>query len=179
MVNENSGFWRMGKRRLHRKEVYGNAFLPFEKETFSKLPLNIPYAKMLRNNRLKLFKQAQSEKWTLAKYKQAVMWEYESRGINTQAPGSAEAFALLRIFEAEWKKVADPDDPYLLMMHKKKNHGDTVDRNKLRKAKQIYNSRPEVKLARAKYRREHRVEIANAERQRRAFKRTTGTAEND
>ena len=65
------------------------------------------------------------------------------------------------------------------MMHKKKNHGDTVDRNKLRKAKQIYNSRPEVKLARAKYRREHRVEIANAERQRRAFKRATGTAEND
>ena len=88
MVNENSGFWRISPRRKHRKEVFVG-FLPFEKETYSKLPLNIPYAKMLRANRLKLLQQAKTEKWTLVKYKQAVMWEYESRGINTKSPGSA------------------------------------------------------------------------------------------
>lgn len=168
---EYEGLWRMSPRRKHRKDAY-IGFLPYEQETFSKLPLNIPYAKTMRKNRLKLFQQAKAEGWTATQYKQAVAWEYESRGILRTGDWKGYAFALLRWFETEWHKTADPNDPYLLRQTRKHHgHRELVDRTKVIEQKRKYNALPSTKEKRRKYRLEHRDQIRDAERKRKLFKR--------
>lgn len=175
MSNErgNQGEWRMGKRRTNRKTLFAqNGFMPFEQEAFSKLPLNIPYAKMMRRDRLKLFARAKKEKWPLNKYRQAVAWEYESRNIlSNKKDYKGKAFALLKWFESEWLKTVDPNDPYFKNRATRKHHGhrELIDKEKVRKQKQEYRQRNADKIR--EYRRTHRPQIKEAERKRRDFKK--------
>ena len=176
-----SGLWRMRPQRAHRKEQYRNeGLLPFEQEALSNVPLYVPYAISFRKDRANLYRRAVAEKWSKTKYIEAVRFMYEVRGWWTPGiPFSAtNAFHALKSYEVDWRQSADPNDPYLLM-RKRKHRGtkEPVNLVKRREEHKRYNALPSTKAKRAKYRLEHRAEIREAERKRRAFKARTEVAQ--
>jgi len=83
---------------------------------------------------------------------------------------------MVRDYQQRWRDTASPDEleRWVSPSARKSHHGTSINREKLRRQKQEYNQRPDVQAKRAKYRREHRPEIREAERKRREFLRTHG-----
>jgi hypothetical protein len=176
MPEELIGTWRMKVRRKKRKDRLLQAgFLKFEAEIYSKLPADIPYAKKLYKDRAKLYKKALKGQWTKEKYKLAILYEYDKRGIVKKGKyfGKAEAYALLRSFESDWLKTADPNDPYLRNKRTHHGHKEVMDRDKVLKQKAEYRQRNADKIK--EYRRTHREQIRESERKRRDFIKRQGS----
>jgi hypothetical protein len=171
----------MRKIQWNRKQSYSQrGFLSPELSVLKTIPLNVPYMQTLIRERLKLFRQAGKEGWTKTQYERAIAMQYIARGWRQRGePYSASnIYAMVKYYEAEWRINADPNDPYLLKQ-KRRHHGhfEALNRPKVLSDKRKYNARPDVKAKRAKYRLEHRPQILEAERQRRAFLRNKGTAQ--
>lgn len=169
----------MRKTRAIRANRYAySGFLKVEVDALKAIPLNAPYSVMMRRDRRRLYLKSIKEGWTDNKYRQTISHLYTVRGwkVEGERIDASNVFKLVRDYEANWKQTAPPDDiakwrsPSASVSH----HGDSLNHGRLLKQKREYNSRPEVKARRAKYRREHRAEIAEAERKRRAFNRTQG-----
>ena len=176
MPEELIGAWRMKKRRKQRKDkLLSLGLLAFEAEIYSKLPADIPYAKKLYKDRAKLYKKALKGQWTREKYKLAILYEYDKRGIVKKGKyfGKAEAYALLRTFESEWLKTADPNDPYLRNKRTHHGHKEAMDRDKVLKQKAEYRRTHAEEIR--QYRKEHRPEIRESERKRRDFIKRQGS----
>lgn len=166
----------MRRMRLTRKARYSQSgFSMAESTVLSRIPIGAPYSKLMRADRIRLLRQAVKEGWSKRKYEQAVALQYEARGWRSrgQRLDTASIFRMVRWYEAEWRQTAPPDDiaKWRSPSAKTTHHGTDLNRDKLRRQKREYNAREDVKARRAKYRREHREEIRNAERKRRAFER--------
>jgi len=169
------GNWSTRPRRLHRKNIFKDSgFLKFEQESFSNLPLNIPYAKIMRKERLQLYNQAKANEWTATQYRQAVEWQYESRGILRVGDWKGYAFALLRWYEANWIKTADPNDPYFKNKTTRSHHGskELIDRDKVLESKRLYRKTHADEIR--AYKHSHRQQTNEARRIRDQFKKNQG-----
>jgi hypothetical protein len=181
MNNENreyEGGWRVPPLRAKRREILRqNGFLPIEQWTLSKVPLNVPYLKMLRKDRNREYRQSIDQETSKQRYVNAIALKYVAMGWHQEGTRftDTDVWKMLRWYEAEWRKTADPNDPYLLRQTRK-HHGtrELLDRNRVLKEKRRYNALPSTKAKRAEYRRTHRTQIAEAERKRKLFKRGLG-----
>lgn len=149
-----------------------------EAQTLKSVPLGTPYFRKFINDRTKLKQRAIKEGWTATKLEQAIRLSYEAKtGLQRgQKLDRATIFKMLRWYESEWRNTA-PDDElqkWVSPSAKKSHHGTSINREKLRRQKQAYNNRPEVKLKRAEYRRTHRSQIAESRRKAKLFKKQQG-----
>ena len=174
MVRKTTGNWRMGKLRAHRKQAYTTrGFLAAEAELFSKLPLNIPYTKSLRKDREREFQRALKQGISKTRYTAAIRLKYSTMGWHKEGTRFSEGdiWRMLKYYEAEYIKTADPNDQYLLHMRKHHGHKELLDRGKVLEQKRRYNALPSTKLKKAEYRKTHKEQIAESRRKLKAFKK--------
>ncbi len=153
-------------------------FFFVEADVLKNIPLNAPYAALLANDRVKIVKQGFKKGWTPTKFKQTIAHLYEVRGWKQprERLHKSNIYRMVRDYEQIWKNTSPPDevDKWISPSAKKSHHGTSINRDKLRAQKRIYNARPEVREKRRLYRLKHRPEIREAERKRREFIRTHG-----
>jgi len=164
---------RMQKNREAR--LFSLGLHMSEAKVLKVIPLNVPYFKNFINDRIKLKNRAIKEKWTATKLEGAVRLYYEARvGLQRgQRLDKATILKMLKWYENEWRRTADPNDPYLLKQ-KRAHHGryEALNRPKVLQQKAEYRRTHAAEIA--EYRRKNHAKILDAERKRRAFKRSQG-----
>jgi hypothetical protein len=170
----------MRKMQMSRKASYSlRGFTLAESNVLKNIPLKMPYMQNLIKDRAKLARQAITENWSTLKYQKAISQLYDVRGwkFRGEPYNSSAVYKMVRDYQKDWQNTASDSEKDKWVSPSSKNkshHSSNINSEKLRKQKQKYNNRPEVKLKRAKYRREHRAEIAEAERKRRKFNKGIG-----
>lgn len=167
------------KMALTRKARYSQSgFTEPEAQILKQIPIAAPYSKILRQDRIKLLRQANKEGWTERKYVQAILHSYRVRGWLQEGErlNKSAIFKMVRDYQAIWRNTAPEDEveQWISPSAKKSHHGNELNHQKLLRQKREYNARPEVKIKRAKYRQTHRTQIAEARRKNKEFKRNQG-----
>jgi hypothetical protein len=158
------------KRKLRYLKLH---FLEFEASTYSTIPFNIPYAKLMRKDREREYKQAVTDGWTTAQFNASILQRYEAQGWSrpNEPLNDASAFRALRWWESEWRNTAPNDvvSKYVSPSARVSHHKDSINLDLVRKQRKQYRELNKDKIA--QYRRTHRQQTNEARKKLKEFKR--------